>query len=1141
MRKEISSIFDRNNQRLKAIFAIACVVLLGASLVSECMTVRRAPARVDELDQVVWMGGYIVIGDVKEIECCWEDDLIYSYVTIFVVDVERGPVDWEGEEIVVRHIGGGIDGVVLWQSDQAYFAVGETVRVHLQGELPVFTVIGGPKGKVSLDSELPPIEVCSAAGYSLTWYKPETESWNYSYERPGPDWYGPLRWDVPEEGVSYWINPAGSTGLGIPEETFINYVQKCYQTWEDDPSSTIDYMYMGTTDLTWDTSENDNVNIFCWKSLPDHPFTLGACRRFQTYTIGEYDSLRIKDSDVLLNTDALHPWSAAPTCPSDKCDVQNVGTHECGHVCGLADLYDDEDEEMTMFGYSSTGETKKRDLNWGDSAGVYVLYLRQKTAELLIHVYLNPDAENFDLEAGQLDINDWPLEKYWIDRWTGNPDIQMMGYSALDDFDLDMNNQRWPTGVTELRGYDPATGTYKHYYGTNQPWDDKAMKFRKAIAYLVDKDYIITNILMGMGVKKDVPMPASLSRYIPYADLIEHGLIYGYDPYKAAAILTEEGFVQGTTPNPYYPAEPEGWEAEKLRLDPRPPNGDLQPLEFYIRLDDPIRIAAGQLIRDTLRKSGIQVNDHIVQRADCCKKVMVEYDFHLYTGGWSLGADVDWLYWLYSAEMYWGGNLTSYSNGRPYSLNYPGFCYPDFVAEAVTILTANTSAEVTEAVKKAIIKMQEGCPVVPIWSSYGVKAHRTYDTTGTEPWTGVVNEKGYGIDNYWTFLNMYNPLDNRIDWGFKSNLESIHVITAQWLWDWNVIRLQYDTPIGLNPYTLAAGDEYGWLANSWDSGVDEKGPYVLYRMGCAWWHDGNEFHPWDYAFSLTFTRDCGPGVSWVYSSVKDVDFVEVKEMPAYAVSHPDIHVNPALGEHDVKIYFTYPSFWLLHWASISAINPHVWVAANDEFGWNYGSVQGGTLGRVWIDWDPVEGSGTNAKGVREYHPWDENVYNPGAGLVDLAEDGTGAWIYDKYVPEAGTIETATEIYLKANLDFNKGGISDYLIRAFSDLGNVNNPLAYYKNHLPDPTAPPPDYYYKHEDADNNGEVDWPIDMLISGLDLGWTLNIQGADASYPPEYWGIGWDMWNPDADLDHDGSGTYHDLIIICGNYGSVTGPPDP
>ena len=57
-----------------------------------------------------------------------------------------------------------------------------------------------------------------------------------------------------------------------------------------------------------------------------------------------------------------------------KMDVQNLATHELGHSQRLLDLYGTADAEKTMYGCSSTGETKKRTLEAEDIAGIQYIY-----------------------------------------------------------------------------------------------------------------------------------------------------------------------------------------------------------------------------------------------------------------------------------------------------------------------------------------------------------------------------------------------------------------------------------------------------------------------------------------------------------------------------------------------------------------------------------------------------------------------------------------------------------------------------------------------------------------------------------------------------------------------------------------------
>ena len=55
-------------------------------------------------------------------------------------------------------------------------------------------------------------------------------------------------------------------------------------------------------------------------------------------------------------------------------DLQNIATHELGHGAGLGDVYDTACSNVTMYGYSDYGETKKRDLEQPDIKGLQTLY-----------------------------------------------------------------------------------------------------------------------------------------------------------------------------------------------------------------------------------------------------------------------------------------------------------------------------------------------------------------------------------------------------------------------------------------------------------------------------------------------------------------------------------------------------------------------------------------------------------------------------------------------------------------------------------------------------------------------------------------------------------------------------------------------
>lgn len=78
----------------------------------------------------------------------------------------------------------------------------------------------------------------------------------------------------------------------------------------------------------------------------------------------------INDVDLVFNS--YYSWSTAGA--AGKYDVQNTATHEFGHFLNLSDLTGAVNSEKTMYGTTTTGETKKRSLHSDDINGINYIY-----------------------------------------------------------------------------------------------------------------------------------------------------------------------------------------------------------------------------------------------------------------------------------------------------------------------------------------------------------------------------------------------------------------------------------------------------------------------------------------------------------------------------------------------------------------------------------------------------------------------------------------------------------------------------------------------------------------------------------------------------------------------------------------------
>lgn len=174
------------------------------------------------------------------------------------------------------------------------------------------------------------------------------------------------RWNVSEP----WLVNATNT-QGLAEDFVLNNLVMNVEKWEN-AAEGADILGEGvlTSDLLEvDTITPDGLNEVVFGSIEDS----GAIAVTIIWGVfsGPPHSRKLIEWDMVFD-EVDFAWSNSGEL--DKMDFENIATHELGHSVGMGDLYESGCGEETMYGYATEGETKKRDLNTGDIAGIKNLY-----------------------------------------------------------------------------------------------------------------------------------------------------------------------------------------------------------------------------------------------------------------------------------------------------------------------------------------------------------------------------------------------------------------------------------------------------------------------------------------------------------------------------------------------------------------------------------------------------------------------------------------------------------------------------------------------------------------------------------------------------------------------------------------------
>jgi hypothetical protein len=252
-----------------------------------------------------------------------------------------------GDRIVIEALGGERGGVGVHISGYPRPYKHRQYLAHLNRKDGVFAISGFHQG-------LKPLS------HTREYTRNRTDGTNG--EGDGPF----LRWDPEYFPIPYFIDAESFRGRG----DFLPAIDAAFQSWRAPKDIRVEFVAVGCTNQT--KVENDGINNVIlqrtgWTFDAD---AIAINRSF--YVAGsEPRAGVILDSDIILNGQG---HSFTTTNQAGHHDVQNIMTHEVGHLLGLGHEIEPRDNDAAMYPFANPNETNKRTLSANDLAGVRSIY-----------------------------------------------------------------------------------------------------------------------------------------------------------------------------------------------------------------------------------------------------------------------------------------------------------------------------------------------------------------------------------------------------------------------------------------------------------------------------------------------------------------------------------------------------------------------------------------------------------------------------------------------------------------------------------------------------------------------------------------------------------------------------------------------
>ncbi|MGC9009550.1 MAG: ABC transporter substrate-binding protein [Sulfolobales archaeon] len=261
-----------------------------------------------------------------------------------------------------------------------------------------------------------------------------------------------------------------------------------------------------------------------------------------------------------------------------------------------------------------------------------------------------------------------------------------------------------------------VSDTFYHWGLNNLVYPLNISEFRRALAFAIDRQAIVNQVLMGYGI---VGSPGVVPPVGPNAQWYNPNVqnAYYYDPKKAAEILDKLGFRD---------VDGDGW--REL------PNGSKFQIEIYAPSYDIVRVRAAQMIADWLAKipgGGIKA---VPRAADWTAVWPMIREAKV--DSWLLGSGPDnyisWLFFRFHSRPQGAGNWVRFSD-------------PEVDKLTEELLTTFDPVKVKEIAYRIQELIAEKVPIITLYYRKLIEPYRTdkFENWFRDPTTDIYNRITY--------------------------------------------------------------------------------------------------------------------------------------------------------------------------------------------------------------------------------------------------------------------------------------------------------------------------------------------------------------------------------------------------------------